>query len=438
MHEKIINRIIALHRYSFVRITRQTLIMIFPIVFIGTMAKMILKTVFKPDGFIYNVAFLDVIPQNVLRVIQFVLTSISQLTLGILGIYTVYMAAKFTAKRYRRDGKFAGITAILTLLLMSYRYGKFSQQFSLSFYQRLLSGNSLLIVLILGYGVGQLYRWLTPPKDGDNTNALPLLKERSFSSMLPMTISLIFGVTVALFLNSNPIYHAWSTSYSTLVTTAQEHRQLWLTLLATMGLTIFDWLGLGVPYTSMALTSGDSFTANLNYALAHGTPWNVPYEFLGSSLYNSFANFGGDGLILALIVAILLTSNGSYMHRVARWAALPTLFNFNYAAMIGLPVVFNPLFLIPFVFLPIVNILLASLAIAIHLIPSTPYPVLQGTPGPLISFLGTNGNWGILIFTLVLLLIDIAAYIPFVKMALVVENRLTLAEQDVISHEKND
>ena len=262
MHEKIINRIVILHRYSFVRITRQTLIMIFPIVFIGTMAKMMLKTIFKPDGFIYNIAFLDVIPQNVLRIIQFMLTSISQLTLGILGIYTVYMAAKFTAKRYRRDGKFAGITAILTLLLMSYRYGKSSPQFSLSFYQRLLSGNSLLIVLILGYGIGQLYRWLTPPKDGDNTNALPLLQERSFSSMLPMTISLIFGVTVALFLNSNTIYHAWSASYSTLVTTAQEHRQLWLTLLATMGLTIFDWLGLGVPYTSMALTSGDSFTAN--------------------------------------------------------------------------------------------------------------------------------------------------------------------------------
>lgn len=68
-----------------------------------------------------------------LRVIQFVLTSISQLTLGILGIYTVYMAAKFTAKRYRRDGKFAGITAILTLLLMSYRYGKFSHNFHLAF-----------------------------------------------------------------------------------------------------------------------------------------------------------------------------------------------------------------------------------------------------------------------------------------------------------------
>src|SRR5699024_12062690 len=98
----------------------------------------------------------------------------------------------------------------------------------------------------------------------------------------------------------------------------------------------------------------------------------LPYEFLGSSLYNSFANFGGDGLILALIVAILLTSNGSYMHCVAQWTALPTLFNFNYAAMIGLPVVFSPLFLIPFVFLPIVNIFLSIFAFSFFFILSTP------------------------------------------------------------------
>lgn len=429
MREKIIEKILVLHRYSFIRITRQTLIMIFPIVFIGTMAKMILRTVFRPDGFIYNIAFLDVIPQDLLLIIQNTLSSISRLTLGILGIYTVYMAAKFTAKLYQRDGKFAGMTAVLTLLLMSYRYGKTSSGFSLNFFQRLLSGNSLLFVLILGFGIGQLYHWLTPPKLEKESNSLILLQERAFSSMLPIIISVVFGIVIAIFLNSNTIYHAWATTYSSLVTTAQEHRELWLTLLAAIGVTIMDWLGLGVPYSSMALMSGDSFTANLNYALTHGTPWNVPYPYLGSSLYNSFANFGGDGLILALIVAVLLTSNGSYMHRVARWTALPTLFNFNYATMVGLPVVFNPFLLIPFTFLPIINILIASIGIAIHLIPSTPYPVLQGTPGPLIAFLGSNGNWGVLFFSLALLLFDIMCYLPFVKTALVVEQRLTLQER---------
>lgn len=439
MRKKIINGVVALHRYSFVRVTRQTLIMLFPIVLIGTMAKMILKTVFKPDGFIFNIAFLDVIPQNVLQLIQFILSSISQITLSLLGIYAVYMAAKFTAKLYHRDGKFAGATAIITLLLMAYRYGKIpSESAPLNFYQRLLNGNSLLLVLILGYAIGQLYRWLTPPKMGDNTNSYPLLQERSVSALLPMLVAISGAIIVAFILNSNTIYQVWSTSYSGLVTVAEEHRQLWLTLLASIGLTVMDWLGLGVPYNYTALAGGDSFTTNLNYALAHGTPWNVPYKYLGSSLYNSFANFGGDGLILALIVAILLTSNGSYMHRIARATALPTLFNFNYAAMIGLPIVFNPIFVLPFILLPVINILIASLAIAIHLIPSTPYPVLQGTPGPLISFLGTNGNWGILVFTLFLLLLDIVAYIPFVKMALEVEKRVMANEQDVMNYEQDE
>lgn len=271
MREEITNRTTVLHHYSFVRIVRQTLIIIFSIVFIGTMAKTILKTVFRLDGFIYNIVFLDAIPRNVLRIIQFMLTSIGQLALGILGIYIAYMATKPTAKRYRRDGKFVGITVILTFLLMSYCCGKSSPQFSPGSYQRFLSGNSLLIVLVLGYGIGQFYWWSIPSKDGDNTNALLLLQERSSNSMLSMTINLISGTTVALFLNSNTIYHAWPIGYPTLVATAQECRQLWLTSLAIVRLTVFDRSGLDVPYTSTALTSGDSSIANLSCAFAYGT-----------------------------------------------------------------------------------------------------------------------------------------------------------------------
>lgn len=273
-------------------------------------------------------------------------------------------------------------------------------------------------MLVIGFAIGQLYRYLTPQLNSEN------LQQRAFRAFKPLVITIGCALILSLGLNSYSIYHAWATAYSGLVTTAQDHHQLWLTVLATIAITGMDWLGLGEPYNYAAMTGSLSFTENLNYALAHGSAWGVPYKYLGSSLYNSFANFGGDGLVLALIVAILVTSNGSSMHRVARWTALPTLFNFNYATMIGLPIVFNPLLLIPFMFLPIFNILVSSLAIAIHLIPPTPYPVLQGTPGPLISFLGTNGNWLSLLFTIILLLVDIAAYIPFVKLALEVEKRV--------------
>ena len=117
----------------------------------------------------------------------------------------------------------------------------------------------------------------------------------------------------------------------------------------------------------------------------------------------------------ALTIAIIITSQSQGQHQVARWTLLPTLFNSEYAAMIGLPIIMNPLFLLPILILPIVNILIATGAIAIHLIPPTPYPVLVGTPGPLISFVASNGNWWVLIFTLALFILDVWCFIPFVK-----------------------
>ncbi|MDF9445589.1 hypothetical protein P5Z58_10630, partial [Limosilactobacillus mucosae] len=50
-----------------------------------------------------------------------------------------------------------------------------------------------------------------------------------------------------------------------------------------------------------------------------------------------------------------------------------------------------------------------------------PYPLPMGTPGPLAAFIGSNGDWEILLFSLVLLVFDVWVYIPFVRLALGVE-----------------
>jgi PTS system cellobiose-specific IIC component len=98
-----------------------------------------------------------------------------------------------------------------------------------------------------------------------------------------------------------------------------------------------------------------------------------------------------------------------------------------------LPVILNPVFLLPFLFLPLINIGIAAGVTALGLIPATPYPVLLGTPGPLIGFVATNGNWATLIFTLALLLLDIVLYLPFVRLNFRVEDQLgraTLGGED--------
>lgn len=46
--------------------------------------------------------------------------------------------------------------------------------------------------------------------------------------------------------------------------------------------------------------------ANLNYALTHGSSWNVPNPYVGNSLYQSYGRFGGSGLTLVLLIGILI------------------------------------------------------------------------------------------------------------------------------------
>ena len=58
---------------------------------------------------------------------------------------------------------------------------------------------------------------------------------------------------------------------------------------------------------------------------------------------------------------------------------------------------------------------IAVFAVNLHIIPVSVYQILKGTPGILVSFFGTNGNWPTLIFTLLLFLLDIVLLLPVIK-----------------------
>jgi PTS system cellobiose-specific IIC component len=418
MQTKIVMELVRFNQHSFIRVTRQTLAALFPWALVASFSCLIEKSFLNANGFFYNILVINAwLPLVWQRVLQYIFTSITSVIFSLLGIFACYFNASHTARLYKKNNLQAGMTAVVTLLLLAYRYGKNPQQ-PLDFHLGLLGGKSLLLCLVLGYGVGQLYRRFVPVYDEQ------LVSDRSISCFWPLLISLAAGVLSAAIINSGAFYRLYAGSYSQLVTASQDPHNPFLTCLFTIVLGLMDWLGLGMPVSYSGPANTPAYVANLNYALTHGSAWNVPYKFLGSTLYNSFANFGGDGLVLALIVAILLFPGNTGTHRVARWSAVPTLFNFDYSSLIGLPIILNPVFLVPFIFLPVINLLLATAMIALHLLPATPYPVLLGTPGPLLGFIATNGNWATLAFTIVLLLVDVFAYTPFVRMAFAVENEL--------------
>lgn len=416
MLQRLVTFVMKLNDRSFLRVVRQTLSMLFPFALLGSFAQMIYRTFLSQNGLFFNIAYIDRwAPEWLVTGLQSAFLGITQITFNLFGVLVAYAAAKYTARIYHRDSQLAGATGIVAILIIALRYDHITIDHTVDFNWRLLGTHSLLIALLIGYAVGQVYHWLGVERNFQKTNQIIGIRERSLYAMKPLIVSTFLAVLFTFILNFGLLSKTLYGVYAQMIQTGQNNQGILLTIAGMTLVTLFDWLGLGSVTSAGMILSGSPYASNLSYALRHGSAWNIPYPFFGGSLYNSFANFGGNGLLLVLTVAIIIASRTQGQHQVARWTLIPTLFNSNYAAMIGLPIIMNPLYLLPIILLPIANILIAAGAIAIHLIPPTPYPVLTGTPGPLISFVASNGNWWVLLFTLALFVFDVWCFIPFVK-----------------------
>ena len=84
--------------------------------------------------------------------------------------------------------------------------------------------------------------------------------------------------------------------------------------------------------------------------------------------------------------------------------------------MVGIPILLNLLYVIPFLLIPLVNMAIAALALFFKLMPAAVYPVPDGTPSLLYAFIGTGGSLRALAVSFLCFALDGALYIPFVRM----------------------
>ncbi len=138
--------------------------------------------------------------------------------------------------------------------------------------------------------------------------------------------------------------------------------------------------------------------------------------FAWRPILNSFALFGGAGSTMCLLVVIFLTVKEGQQRKIAQISAIPSIFNINESVLYGLPLILNPIYLVPFLIVPVVLSMLAALAIELKVIVPLPVDIPWTTP-PLLSGWLLTGSWEGALFQLAQLAIGISIYLPFVKKA---------------------
>lgn len=398
--DQLMARSMKAYQSKFARVIQDTLALLFPIMLLGSFAEVLKYSFLTPSGFVATVfGVTKWLPAA--RQISQLLGLIVHCTVDMIALYGAYGIAYCTVKAYgRQTSALSGAIGLLAFLMAAYQPHSHGRLL----FNSTLMGQGLLIALIIGYIVGRIIVAF------EKRRAL-----RSYQIIWPLLLVVVFSIVVNVVVSLTRSPEVQSFISSTALHAVQASA---LSYVIGMGLLtdLLSWMAVGGPFSASPTFTDPAALTNLNHALKTGLAFNVPFKYTDVTLFHSFANFGGNGAVLAMIIAILVFSKRQRFLTVSKWSIFPALFNNNYAMMLGIPIVYNPIFLIPFLLAPLVNMLVAASFLALKWIPAAVYPVPSGTPGPLIGFLGTNGNWLALILGAVLIFVDVLIYMPFVKL----------------------
>lgn len=243
---------------------------------------------------------------------------------------------------------------------------------------------------------------------------LPYAEQMALDSLIPAIIAIfVVGIINFIFQTVTGTYFGnWllSSIQTPLVKLGQGFGMV---LLVTLLVQIFGFFGInGLGVWAPLLDSIWLTAQNVNVTNVRNGH-EASYIWVRGS-FDAFAWFGGAGGTLMLIVAILLFSKRSDYRTIAKVALAPGVFNINEPIVLGLPVVLNPVYFIPFVLAPLVNVAFSYWVTLMGLV----NPVQVAVPGivpPIIGpFLACNYDWRAIVLSIINMLIALTIWTPFV------------------------
>ncbi|MHC9533014.1 PTS transporter subunit EIIC [Dellaglioa sp. BT-FLS60] len=395
----------------------KTFAIILPFIIIGSLSLALSSSVFSKQGFfnqVYDIS--SWLPYE--TVIKEIFEIINTVTMGFIAIMTAFLSAKYMTRFLGKDEQIAGFTGAIGMLVLNYNLASFTSDATQeTFFSQELGIRGVFISLILGVFVGYIFKWFSPRNRQGKGDYSPFIS-RGIVSLIPVVIILgiLIGLTMLASIANQMGVNGLLYSLFRLTEIKSKHLIVTLLFLAFFNNILFG-VGISGPLGIMQGGLDDtSVVSNLSYALKHGTSFGAPFPISIHTIYDSFGSFGGTGMTLSLIIAILITSKDKNSREIAKFSIIPSFVNINFPLMFGLPVILNPILMIPFIIAPLVSMLIGYFFIYFKWMPPAVYNLPKTTPAPLMAFLGTNGHWSALVVSGIVLVVTVLIYIPFVKL----------------------
>ncbi|TDT51902.1 PTS cellobiose transporter subunit IIC [Fonticella tunisiensis] len=154
-----------------------------------------------------------------------------------------------------------------------------------------------------------------------------------------------------------------------------------------------------------------------NRAVFQANPGAQLPNVVTQQFFDNFIHIGGSGATLSLVVLLLTVARSKQLKSLGRLSIGAGIFNINEPITFGMPIVLNPIMIIPFVLSPIAIVIISYIAMSTGLVARPAGIAVPWTTPPVISgYLATGGKISGAVLQIVNFFVTMAIYYPFVKM----------------------
>lgn len=410
---------------------RDAFILSFPLTMAGSLMVLLNNVFLSADGFMFKILQFDKLFPGIVK-FQAVFAPVVKGSADIFSILIVFLIARNLAKLMEGDDLLTGLTAISVYFIIYPDY--FDNEGVNYLTNQYMGAQGLFVAILVGLLVGELMSRLAKSDKLEikMPEQVPPAVARSFKVLIPIIITTIFFSVLNYFVKMAAPGGLHELIYNIIQTPLTRMSQSLFSVLILALLSQSLWaMGIHGPNTIAAIRDtmfSEAGNANLLDYAKSGTTWGAPFPITYSGLATAFSEYGGSGATLGLIIAILIFSKNKESKSIGKLSFVPGLFNINEMVIFGLPIVLNPIYIIPFIIAPLVNIMIGYTAVMIlKIMPPVTIGIPWTTPGPLMPFLGTGGDIVALFVGFICLAVSVLIYSPFVIAA----NKAAIIEDEM-------
>lgn len=246
---------------------------------------------------------------------------------------------------------------------------------------------------------------------------VPEAVSKSFSALIPIALTLTIFLVVRILFS----YTSFDTVQNFIYTIIQKPLTalgsgLPATIIAVLLIQLFWFFGLHGQIIVNSVFDPIWYTLNDQNLKAFQAGQELPNVITKQFIDSFLVGMGGTGMTLAVIVLIFLIGRSRQIKELGKLGGPAGIFNVNEPIIFGLPIVMNPLVLIPWLLAPVVVTIITYVSMATGIVPKPAGVIVPWTTPIIINgFLATGNHWQGGALQLVNLIVVMLIWWPFLK-----------------------